>query len=75
MVSEAKPSSGNRLSDIQISLLRLFDQNLSERETMELRKMMMDYFDGRLRNELDEVLEKKKYTESDYHRMLSDDNF
>lgn len=59
------------MSEIQISLLRLFDQNLSESETLEVRKMLMDHFDKGLQN----VVEEKKYSEEDYHKMLSDDNF
>ena len=63
------------MSEIQISLLRLFDQNLSESETLEVRKMLMDHFDKGLQNELKKVVEEKKYSEEDYHKMLSDDNF
>jgi uncharacterized protein (DUF433 family) len=37
----------------------------------EVRKMLMDYFDQGLQKELKEVLDKKKYSTKDYHRMLS----
>ncbi|MCE7040656.1 hypothetical protein [Dyadobacter sp. CY312] len=74
MVSSHQKQSGP-LSEIQISLLRLFDQNLSESETLEVRKMLMDHFDKGLQNELKKVVEEKKYSEEDYHKMLSDDNF
>ncbi|MEO6288026.1 MAG: hypothetical protein ABIN80_06355 [Dyadobacter sp.] len=76
MISVQKKSADSqKLSEIQISLLRLFDQGISESETIEVRKMLMDYFDQGLRNELDEVLSKKKYTDQDYRKMLTDDNF
>ena len=79
MVSSHQKQSGP-LSEIQISLLRLFDraanrQNISESETLEVRKMLMDYFDKGLKNELYKVVEEKKYSEEDYYKMLSDDNF
>lgn len=59
MVSTQK-KEGGQLSEIQISLLRLFDQNMSESETLEVRKMLLAYFDKGLQSELNSVLEKKK---------------
>ena len=70
-----KARGNNGLNDIQISLLRLFDQGISETETLEVRKILMDYFDMALQDELDKVLEQKQYSDEDYHKMLSDDNF
>ncbi|CAG5004788.1 hypothetical protein DYBT9275_03448 [Dyadobacter sp. CECT 9275] len=76
MISTKKESSPhNRLNDVQISLLRLFDQNISEQETLEVRKLLMDYFDRALQEELKEVSKQKKYSEQDYYKMLSDDKF
>jgi hypothetical protein len=72
---QKKSDDSQKLSEIQISLLRLFDQEISESETVEVRKILMNYFDQGLRNELDEVLSKKKYTDQDYRKMLADDNF
>jgi len=69
------PGGNSRLSDIQISMLRLFDQGISETDTLKLRRILMDYFDKELQSELEKVLEKKQYSEDDYHKMLSDDNF
>ena len=69
------PGGNSKLSDIQISMLRLFDQGISETDTLKLRRILMDYFDKELQSELEKVLEKKQYSEDDYHKMLSDDNF
>ena len=69
------PGGNSGLSDIQISMLRLFDQGISETDTLKLRRILMDYFDKELQSELEKVLEKKQYSEDDYHKMLSDDNF
>ncbi len=65
----------SKLTDLQISLLRLFDQELDKQQTLEVRMLLMDYFDQKLQAELDEVAVRKEYTEADYHRMLRDDNF
>ena len=51
-----------RLNDLQISVLRLFDQNLSDQDTFELRQLLMNYFDKQLKTELDEVFKTKDYT-------------
>jgi len=76
MVSASGQFRGNgKLSDMQISILRLFEQGISESEELEVRRMLMDYFDHGLQKELEEVLDKKKYSTQDYHKMLTDDNF
>lgn len=69
---ETKISS---LNSLQISLLRLFDQKLNETYTLELRQLMMDFFDQKLQTELSEVTARKGYTADDYRKMLHDDTF
>jgi hypothetical protein len=64
-------SNSPRLNGLQISLLRLFSQNISDDQTLEIRKLMMNYFDVQLRAELERVVEEKGYTEEDYHQMLN----
>ena len=61
MVSTSEKFRGNgRLNDMQISILRLFEQGISETDELKVRKMLMDYFDDGLQKELEEVLEKKE---------------
>jgi hypothetical protein len=55
---------------LQISLLRLFSQNISDDQTLEIRKLMMNYFDVQLKAELEKVIEEKGYTEDDFRQML-----
>ena len=64
-----------KLNDLQISLLRLFSQKISAQETLEVRQLLMNYFDQQLKTELDVVLATKNYTEADFERMSNDDNF
>jgi len=63
------------LNSLQISLLRLFDQKLDKTYTLELRQLMMDFFDQKLQAELNEVTTQKGYTDDDYRKMLHDDTF
>jgi hypothetical protein len=64
-------SNSPRLNSLQISLLRLFSQNISDDQTFEIRKLMMNYFDIQLKAELEKVVEEKGYTEDDFHQMLN----
>ncbi len=64
-------SNSPRLNSLQISLLRLFSQNISDDQTLEIRKLMMNYFDVQLKAELEKVVEEKGYTEDDFHQMLN----
>jgi hypothetical protein len=64
-----------KLNDLQISLLRLFDQKINQTHTLEVRKLLMDYFDRKLQEELNDVVIQKCYREADYRKMLDDDNF
>lgn len=63
------------MNDLQISLLRLFDQGMSDAQTYQLRKILMAYFDAELKQELEKVQKEKQYTQEDFDRMLEDDNF
>ncbi|MER0442101.1 hypothetical protein [Emticicia sp. W12TSBA100-4] len=71
MSSSENVSNQNRLSSLQISILRLFSQDLEEQQTLEIRKMLLDYFDLQLQKELEVVIEEKGYTTEDYYQMLN----
>ena len=72
---QQKGSETTKLNDIQISLLRLFDQKMDETLTLEVRQVLMNYFDQKLQAELDQVTRQREYTEADYRKMLEDDTF
>ena len=73
--SADKISETTKLNSLQISLLRLFDQQLDTTQTLEVRGLLMAYFDQKLQAELNDVVAQKGYTEADYRQMLDDDNF
>ncbi|QRR01844.1 hypothetical protein [Dyadobacter sandarakinus] len=72
---QGKTPQPETLTDIQISILRLFNQGITEHETLEVRSMLLDYFDKALKSELSEVEKHKQYSTEDYRKMLSDDQF
>jgi hypothetical protein len=71
MSSTENISNASRLNNLQISLLRLFSQNISDDQTLEIRKLMMNYFDIQLKAELETVIEEKGYTTDDFRQMLN----
>jgi hypothetical protein len=72
MSSPSLAPKSKKLNSLQLSLLRLFGQNINENQTLEIRKIMMDYFDGQLKSEIENVVKEKGYNESDFQKMLSE---
>ena len=72
MSSPSLAPKSKKLNSLQLSLLRLFGQNINENQTLEIRKIMMDYFDGQLKSEIENVVKEKGYYESDFQKMLSE---
>ena len=72
MSSPSLAPKSKKLNSLQLNLLRLFGQNINENQTLEIRKIMMDYFDGQLKSEIENVVKEKGYNESDFQKMLSE---
>ncbi|AYL96907.1 hypothetical protein [Mucilaginibacter celer] len=66
--------SHTELNPIQISLLRLFNRPMSEKETLELKKVLTDYYADKLEEELNKVVAEKGYTQQDFDKMLNADS-
>ncbi len=67
-------NSHTELNPIQVSLLRLFNRPMSEMETLELKKLMVNYYDEQLNDELNKVIGEKGYTQKDFDDMLNADS-
>jgi hypothetical protein len=63
--------SHTELNPVQISLLRLFSRPMSESETLELKKIMVNYYDDQLSEELTKIIAEKRYTQKDFDDMLN----
>ena len=61
----------HKLNDIQITLLRMFSRDMTQQETMAIRKLILDYYDEKLDDELDKVVTAKGYTQQDYDTILN----
>lgn len=59
------------LNPIQVSLLRLFNRPMSEKETMELKRLLVDHYSNLLKDEVEKAVTKKGYTQKDFDDMLN----
>lgn len=66
--------SPSGLNEIQVSLLRLFNRPMTEKETRELKKLLVDYYSDRLGKEVDKVVAEKGYSQKDFDDMLNSES-
>ena len=59
------------LNPLQISLLRMFNRPMSERDVMELKNVLVRHYDKLLKKEVTRVVEKRGYTQDDFDKMLN----
>ena len=62
------------LNPIQVSLLRLFSRPMTEEETLNLKKVMVEHYSGLLDEEVSKVIAEKGYTQKDFDEMLNGDD-
>lgn len=62
------------LNPVQVSLLRLFNRPMSERETKELKEIPVNHYDASLTEELTKVVAEKGYTQKDFDDMLNNES-
>lgn len=60
-----------KLNPIQVSLLRLFNRPMSEGETVELQRLLVNYYSDLLKNKVENDVAKKGYTQQDFDDMLN----
>lgn len=58
------------LNPVQISLLRLFNRPMSEIETLEIKKLLVDHYSEILEQEVTKAIEEKGYTAQDLDNLL-----
>jgi len=57
------------LNDVQLSLLRMFNRNMSYEETVEIRDLLTKHYSQKLKNEVDNMIVEKKITNKDYKKL------
>jgi hypothetical protein len=59
------------LNPVQVSLLRLFNRPMSEKETLEIRNLLVDHYSEILKQEVTRAIEEKGYTPEDLNNSLN----
>ncbi len=59
------------LNPVQVSLLRLFNRPMSEEETLQIKRLLVDHYTQALSEELKKVVAEKGYIEKDFNDMLN----
>lgn len=60
------------LNEVQLMLLRMFDRGMSDKELSDIRKLLLDYYEKELHEELEQVIEQKGYTQQDFDNVLNE---
>jgi hypothetical protein len=60
-----------RLNEVQVSLLRMFDWDMSQEETLEIRRLLTKHYADKARQAATEVALHRGYTQADYDQMLN----
>ena len=61
-----------KLNSLQISLLRLFERGMSEKDTLELQRVIVAHLSQKMLAEVERVNEERGYTAADVEDMLND---
>jgi hypothetical protein len=69
MVSTKNSTSG--LDPVQQLLLRLLRRPMTDEETLDLKRILVQYFGSQLRKELKKVSNQKGYADFDFEIMLN----
>ena len=64
----------HKLNPLQVSLLRLFNRDMSDDEVLTLKRVLVKHYSELLRDEVEKVVTEKGYTQADFDAMLNQDS-
>ncbi len=65
-----QPSSNNpsKLNPVQLYLLELFSKEMSEKELIEIKELLMKYYQQKVDEELDAIWDNKGFTKESFNK-------
>jgi hypothetical protein len=63
------PTEPTGLNDVQLSLLRMFNRQMSYEESVEIRDLLARHYAEKLFDEVDKIVTEKNITETDYENL------
>jgi len=64
--------STNRLTNLQLELIKLFNYNLSQSQLLEVKELLSKYFADKATNEMDKIWEAKGLTNETMDTWLNE---
>ena len=68
-MSNTSPISFQGLNDVQIGLLRMFSRPMTIEQTMNLKRLIVNYLSNELDKEIEKVVAEKGITDADYEAL------
>ena len=62
------------LTPLQLELLKMFERDVNEKDLLEIKKILIQYFANRAMNLADKVWEEKGWLENDEKNLLKEHN-
>lgn len=62
------------LNELQISLLRLFGQGMTDAQVVELKRVLVRHYSAQLQQEITRVSDERGYTADDFDRFLEQES-
>lgn len=57
------------LNDVQLSLLRMFNREMSYEESVEIRDLLTNHYSQKLKSEVDQIVSQKKISQKKYDQL------
>lgn len=57
------------LNDVQLSLLRMFNREMSYEESVEIRDLLTNHYSQKLKSEVEKVVSQKKISQKNYDQL------
>jgi hypothetical protein len=64
----------NKLSNLQLELLKIFSRNISEEQLLEIKGILSRYFAGKASDEFEKLAEEKGWTAETYRKWANEHN-
>ena len=74
MEQSALSMTSGRLNPLQVSLLRLFNREMTDDQVLELKRVLVQYYSERLKDEVELAVVERSYTQADFDNMLNENS-
>ena len=64
--------TSSKLNPVQLHLLELFSKDMTEQELFEIQALLVQYYAGKVDDELDHIWEKRNYSPESFHEATRD---